>query len=162
MQGSTQHFQFQIQPPSHQDPGLFATTQPASVPTSASATLPMDNCTVQTPQSQSGQVPQAPIGSPMPLSMPPMSLVDQYMQSYPANPMGLATSHRQLAGDTGKMLSGSRHKNEVKRRTKTGCLTCRKRRIKVCIAEVQWLVVLLFTCRSQGRIRGGIRGGRGK
>jgi hypothetical protein len=27
-------------------------------------------------------------------------------------------------------LPGSRHKKEIKRRTKTGCLTCRKRRIK--------------------------------
>lgn len=29
-------------------------------------------------------------------------------------------------------MSGGRHKKEIKRRTKTGCLTCRKRRIKVC------------------------------
>jgi hypothetical protein len=29
------------------------------------------------------------------------------------------------------MMTGSRHKKEIKRRTKTGCLTCRKRRIKV-------------------------------
>lgn len=29
------------------------------------------------------------------------------------------------------MMAGSRHKKEIKRRTKTGCLTCRKRRIKV-------------------------------
>jgi hypothetical protein len=33
-------------------------------------------------------------------------------------------------GDT-RVLSGGRHKKEIKRRTKTGCLTCRKRRIKV-------------------------------
>ena len=31
------------------------------------------------------------------------------------------------------MMSGGRHKKEIKRRTKTGCLTCRKRRIKVSI-----------------------------
>ena len=30
-----------------------------------------------------------------------------------------------------RLLSGGRHKKEVKRRTKTGCLTCRRRRIKV-------------------------------
>ncbi|KAF2761681.1 hypothetical protein EJ05DRAFT_496583 [Pseudovirgaria hyperparasitica] len=29
-----------------------------------------------------------------------------------------------------RMMSGGRHKKEIKRRTKTGCLTCRKRRIK--------------------------------
>jgi white-opaque regulator 2 len=33
--------------------------------------------------------------------------------------------------DSYRLLSGGRHKKEVKRRTKTGCLTCRKRRIKV-------------------------------
>lgn len=32
----------------------------------------------------------------------------------------------------GRQVSGGRHKKEIKRRTKTGCLTCRKRRIKVC------------------------------
>ena len=30
-----------------------------------------------------------------------------------------------------RLMSGGRHKKEIKRRTKTGCLTCRKRRIKV-------------------------------
>ncbi len=30
-----------------------------------------------------------------------------------------------------RLLSGGRHKKEVKRRTKTGCMTCRRRRIKV-------------------------------
>lgn len=30
-----------------------------------------------------------------------------------------------------RQISGGRHKKEIKRRTKTGCLTCRKRRIKV-------------------------------
>ncbi|KAI8623647.1 hypothetical protein F5Y19DRAFT_481438 [Xylariaceae sp. FL1651] len=30
----------------------------------------------------------------------------------------------------GAVLAGGRHKKEIKRRTKTGCLTCRKRRIK--------------------------------
>ncbi|KAL2067064.1 hypothetical protein VTL71DRAFT_1488 [Oculimacula yallundae] len=29
-----------------------------------------------------------------------------------------------------RIMSGGRHKKEIKRRTKTGCLTCRKRRIK--------------------------------
>jgi hypothetical protein len=30
-----------------------------------------------------------------------------------------------------RQMSGGRHKKEIKRRTKSGCLTCRKRRIKV-------------------------------
>ncbi|KAI2626263.1 hypothetical protein GGS21DRAFT_530787 [Xylaria nigripes] len=33
-------------------------------------------------------------------------------------------------GGPGAVLTGGRHKKEIKRRTKTGCLTCRKRRIK--------------------------------
>ncbi|KAL7268232.1 hypothetical protein RUND412_009155 [Rhizina undulata] len=33
-------------------------------------------------------------------------------------------------GTTERIMSGGRHKKEIKRRTKTGCLTCRKRRIK--------------------------------
>ncbi|KAL8849626.1 MAG: hypothetical protein Q9221_005393 [Calogaya cf. arnoldii] len=35
-----------------------------------------------------------------------------------------------LPPSDGRMMSGGRHKKEIKRRTKTGCLTCRKRRIK--------------------------------
>ncbi|KAK8156986.1 hypothetical protein BC567DRAFT_36758 [Phyllosticta citribraziliensis] len=33
-------------------------------------------------------------------------------------------------GQDNRIMSGGRHKKEIKRRTKTGCLTCRKRRIK--------------------------------
>ncbi|KAJ5206061.1 hypothetical protein N7491_003319 [Penicillium cf. griseofulvum] len=79
--------------------------------------------------SSQGQVPQAPIGSPLPNNMPPMASMGQYMAGYPSN-MGNAQMRYQLPGDPNKMLSGNRHKKEVKRRTKTGCLTCRKRRIK--------------------------------
>jgi hypothetical protein len=39
-------------------------------------------------------------------------------------------------GGDARMLSGGRHKKEIKRRTKSGCLTCRKRRIKVSRAIV--------------------------
>lgn len=79
-----------------------------------------------------GQVPQAPIGSPLPNNMPPMASMGQYMTGYPSNMgQGNAQMRYQLPGDPNKMLSGNRHKKEVKRRTKTGCLTCRKRRIKV-------------------------------
>ncbi|KKK25087.1 C6 finger domain protein [Aspergillus rambellii] len=86
-------------------------------------------------QGQSSHIPQAPIGSPMPSNMPPMASVSQYMAGYPTNvsQMGMspgAQMRYQLPGDPNKMLSGGRHKKEVKRRTKTGCLTCRKRRIK--------------------------------
>ncbi|KAJ5183594.1 transcriptional regulator family: Fungal Specific TF [Penicillium capsulatum] len=78
-------------------------------------------------QGQHGQMPQAPIGSPM----PPMSSMGQYMTGYPSNvPQHGMDARYSMPGDPSKMLSGGRHKKEVKRRTKTGCLTCRKRRIK--------------------------------
>lgn len=35
-----------------------------------------------------------------------------------------------LPAPDNRVMSGGRHKKEIKRRTKTGCLTCRKRRIK--------------------------------
>ena len=35
------------------------------------------------------------------------------------------------SGTNDRISSGARHRKEIKRRTKTGCLTCRKRRIKV-------------------------------
>lgn len=84
-------------------------------------------------QGQQAHIPQAPIGSPMPSNSPPMSSAGQYMTGYPTNvsQMNNAQMRYQLPGDPNKMMS-SRHKKEVKRRTKTGCLTCRKRRIKVC------------------------------
>lgn len=57
--------------------------------------------------------------------------------------------HYQLQGDANKMLSASRHKKEVKRRTKTGCLTCRKRRIKV---RKQFLCHRKIAKRGEGEI----------
>lgn len=65
--------------------------------------------------------------------------------------------HYQLQGDANKMLS-SRHKKEVKRRTKTGCLTCRKRRIKVrkqfieeayCIDKLQCKAKAIGVCEMR-------------
>ncbi|KAJ5983432.1 hypothetical protein N7481_005531 [Penicillium waksmanii] len=85
-------------------------------------------------QGQHGQVPQAPIGSPMPSNMPSMASMGQYMTGYPSNVPQPGMNSNQMGysmpGDPNKILSGGRHKKEVKRRTKTGCLTCRKRRIK--------------------------------
>jgi hypothetical protein len=46
-----------------------------------------------------------------------------------------------------RVLSGGRHKKEIKRRTKTGCLTCRKRRIKVS-AESNGLGLADASCRG--------------
>ncbi|CAL5874627.1 uncharacterized protein PFLUO_LOCUS8924 [Penicillium psychrofluorescens] len=61
-----------------------------------------------------------------PSTMSPMASMGQYMAGYPSD--ADAQMRYQLPDDPSKM--SSRHKKEVKRRTKTGCLTCRKRRIK--------------------------------
>lgn len=77
---------------------------------------------------------------PMPGHMPAMPPQPQYY----AGPMQHPAGHYDPAaygqpmmryplpmGDPGRALQGGRHKKDVKRRTKTGCLTCRRRRIKV-------------------------------
>lgn len=87
------------------------------------------------PQGQQGP---PPMGSPLP--PPQHGGMSQYYahQGHPqGQQMGMGSAqHLQMRyqlppqGD-GRMMSGGRHKKEIKRRTKTGCLTCRKRRIKV-------------------------------
>ena len=60
-------------------------------------------------------------------------------QSLPPPPPQLSVTsspHNQplrypLPTPDGRMMTGGRNKKEIKRRTKTGCLTCRRRRIKV-------------------------------
>ncbi|CAG8957545.1 hypothetical protein HYFRA_00010411 [Hymenoscyphus fraxineus] len=46
-----------------------------------------------------------------------------------SDPNGPNMRYALPVGDS-RVMSGGRHKKEIKRRTKTGCLTCRKRRIK--------------------------------
>jgi hypothetical protein len=96
------------------------------------------------PQQQQPQQPQQNMGSPLP---PPPHAMQSYY-AHPAHPHGPpgqqmmanmgpaqfnAAMRYQLPPQHGdqRVLSGGRHKKEIKRRTKTGCLTCRKRRIKV-------------------------------
>ncbi|EAW10617.1 putative C6 finger domain protein [Aspergillus clavatus NRRL 1] len=134
------HYQHQYQPPQHYAPPQHQqqnqpSQQQYQQPSSDMYQNHQSPPTHMNGPSQQSHIPQAPIGSPMPSNMPPMSSTDQYMAGYSANvaQMGYNTSAQmryQLPGDPNKMLSGGRHKKEVKRRTKTGCLTCRKRRIK--------------------------------
>jgi hypothetical protein len=77
------------------------------------------------PQQLKGQV---PLGSPLSMNIPPPSM-GQFYLGLPAS--GPNLDGYPLVGDSNRTLSGGRNKKEVKRRTKTGCLTCRKRRIKV-------------------------------
>ncbi|KAI9735246.1 MAG: hypothetical protein M1834_001836 [Cirrosporium novae-zelandiae] len=85
-----------------------------------------------TPQQQPA-VP-APVGSPLPPSMGNMG--PYYPQPPGQNmPQMSVTSNQPMryalpAAPDARIMSGGRHKKEIKRRTKTGCLTCRKRRIK--------------------------------
>lgn len=92
----------------------------------------------QQPQAQPQQPPQ-PMGSPLP---PPQHGMPQYYP-HPAHaqqgppmmgnmgPQFNAMRYQLPPQGDQRVLSGGRHKKEIKRRTKTGCLTCRKRRIKV-------------------------------
>jgi hypothetical protein len=100
------------------------------------------------PPQQSQSQSQQSMGSPLP---PPPHGMPQYyahqahQQQHPHAPSGQqmmggmgpaqfnAAMRYQLPPQHGdqRVLSGGRHKKEIKRRTKTGCLTCRKRRIKV-------------------------------
>ncbi|KAI1810409.1 hypothetical protein GGS20DRAFT_187511 [Poronia punctata] len=78
--------------------------------------------------------------SPVPSvsSQPPLSYYAQQvaiggMAGHPYANLPSDTMSQRYAlppGGPGAALTGSRHKKEIKRRTKTGCLTCRKRRIK--------------------------------
>ncbi|KAF2279458.1 uncharacterized protein EI97DRAFT_448208 [Westerdykella ornata] len=90
---------------------------------------------------QDGQVQQSSQQPPMPQPMPsphppPQHHMPQYYHAAHPQPVGMGVApHLQMRyalppqGDH-RILSGGRNKKEVKRRTKTGCLTCRKRRIK--------------------------------
>ena len=93
----------------------------------------------QHPQHQQHQQPpQQPMGSPLP---PPQHAMQQHYPppgyAHPGQPMNMGPAQYgamryQLPPQADqRVLSGGRHKKEIKRRTKTGCLTCRKRRIKV-------------------------------
>ncbi|KLJ08449.1 hypothetical protein EMPG_16135 [Blastomyces silverae] len=82
---------------------------------------------------QSHHIPQAhsqtSIGSSAtnaPMNMPPPN-IPQYYSMAGTIP---SPDPYPITGEPNRGLSSGRHKKEVKRRTKTGCLTCRKRRIK--------------------------------
>ncbi|KAF2196101.1 hypothetical protein GQ43DRAFT_384040 [Delitschia confertaspora ATCC 74209] len=117
-------------------------------PQAANMSLPSLNLPpIRMPDGQSQQPPQPqhgppPMGSPLP--PPPVNGMGQYyahpghppppgppmnMTSSPHNP-NMAMRYQLPPNQEPRMMSGGRHKKEIKRRTKTGCLTCRKRRIK--------------------------------
>jgi len=101
------------------------------------------------PPSHNTQYPQHhPLPPPPPPPHPPNHAPDAYAQPHYAYQNGnvihpapmLANGQPgltrfpippPLAPLDARAMSAGRHKKEIKRRTKTGCLTCRKRRIKV-------------------------------
>ncbi|EEP80482.1 predicted protein [Uncinocarpus reesii 1704] len=146
------------QPPSHsyQPPPIAfqapASAPPQTVPAQPSSTppqqlplppiptpnnLPPPNQSNLAPVNQvNNHVPPAPAhpGSQMHMGSIPTAFSAQpiagYYSEMPANSQ--QSDGFELVSDGGGMLSGGRMgKKDVKRRTKTGCLTCRKRRIKV-------------------------------
>ncbi|KAI0018497.1 hypothetical protein F4780DRAFT_518722 [Xylariomycetidae sp. FL0641] len=90
------------------------------------------------------QVPSVPGQQPLPGHQPlagqqPMPFYGQQVpmgglpgNAYNALPPEIAGARYAIppSGGGGGGLTSARHKKEIKRRTKTGCLTCRKRRIK--------------------------------
>jgi hypothetical protein len=119
------------------------------------------------PQPSQSQPGQPPMASPLP---PPQHGMPQYY--HPGHPppgqamnmgsqLAMGAVRYQLppqAGDHQRVLSGGRHKKEIKRRTKTGCLTCRKRRIKVRVRAFwrQWQL-WHASCRRDGVANSGAR-----
>lgn len=117
----------------------------ASPPGAASMSLPsIQHFEGAAVQAQPHYVPAAHMNG-----APPMMHAPQYnpnMAQYPTQPMpptmpsnapnGHGTMMRYPIPPQAPMdarnMSGGKHRKEIKRRTKSGCLTCRKRRIKVC------------------------------
>ncbi|TID21723.1 putative c6 finger domain [Venturia nashicola] len=67
-------------------------------------------------------------GQPMPGYYPPPPLPNVQHHNHTSAPQLMR--YAPIPQGDAHMMAGSRHKKEIKRRTKTGCLTCRKRRIK--------------------------------
>lgn len=96
----------------------------------------------QAPQ-QHQQAPPPPPPPPPPSGPPgqmPPPMPQYYINPVQQYPMATADPNQPMRypippADS-RIMSGPRHKKEIKRRTKTGCLTCRKRRIKVCRRRV--------------------------
>lgn len=87
------------------------------------------------PSQHQPQVAQPSISTALP---PPMSQYYQNQSLPPQQHINVTSDPNQpmrysipLPPTENRVMSGGRHKKEIKRRTKTGCLTCRRRRIKV-------------------------------
>lgn len=136
-------------PPQGQQPGQSSDYRTPSTTTTSSsmAQHPVNLPPIRTFDGQtqpSAQQPSSGYVAPSTLPQPGPPINSYYQHPYlPPPPPGPQPSS--LAAQAAQMgmrypmpphldqrtMSGGRHKKEIKRRTKTGCLTCRKRRIKV-------------------------------
>lgn len=112
--------QSQVQPP----PGQQGQQAQYPLPTSMSSPQSQNSLNAtsgqQINQYDHGQQGQLNTGLSMSMGAPSIT------QYYAEMPGGVSSDGFELVNDGGRL------KKDVKRRTKTGCLTCRKRRIKVC------------------------------
>lgn len=123
--------QFNYPPPEGQGQGQ-ATSPPGSNKAHPNISLPPIRSIDGISQPQHQQSQQGGQAPPMGSAMPP-NLGQYYGQGqYPPPTSDPNAPVRYPIPPDGRQMSGGRHKKEIKRRTKTGCLTCRKRRIKVC------------------------------
>ncbi|KAF3930474.1 hypothetical protein ABW20_dc0110270 [Dactylellina cionopaga] len=122
--------------------------QPGSArdsPTYSSATLPGVGSSFSLPPIRlappptSSPIPQPlQVGSPLPAPSPSLPGMQGYysmaggphLGNSPHQPPNMRYALPSAMQPSERIMSGGRHKKEIKRRTKTGCLTCRKRRIK--------------------------------
>jgi len=119
----------------------FRASPPGSAPMSLPSIQHFEGAAVQ---AQPQYVPAAHMNG-----APPMMHAPHYnpnMIQYPPQPMPPTMPSNAPNGHNAMMrypippqapmdsrnMSGGKHRKEIKRRTKSGCLTCRKRRIKVC------------------------------
>ncbi|KAI1485585.1 hypothetical protein F5X96DRAFT_321772 [Biscogniauxia mediterranea] len=76
-------------------------------------------------------VPSIPGQQPLPYYATQIPMSSMVGGGYPGlPPEALGARYALPPSGPGAVLASGRHKKEIKRRTKTGCLTCRKRRIK--------------------------------
>ncbi|KAF3932293.1 hypothetical protein ABW19_dt0205392 [Dactylella cylindrospora] len=123
------------QPGSARDSPTYSS---ASLPGVGSSSFSLPPIRLAPPPTSSPVPTPLQVGSPLPA--PPSSLSSMQGYYLPGGPQHLGNPQHQppnmryalpsVMQPSERIMSGGRHKKEIKRRTKTGCLTCRKRRIK--------------------------------
>ncbi|KAK0620927.1 hypothetical protein B0T14DRAFT_497353 [Immersiella caudata] len=126
----TAHYAYPPQPAPPPDPYRQAPTALPSMRTLEHVPSQQQQHAQQQQQQQHAMM-NAHMGAPM-APAPPMGYysVPSHAYGIHADPNAMRFAMAPGMADPRIALSGGRHKKEIKRRTKTGCLTCRKRRIK--------------------------------